>query len=59
MVAVPRKLVAGVNSTLVPPKMVAVPLVGLTAIIESVPPGVSTTSLFNGSNVLLVFSVIE
>jgi len=56
MVAMPRKLVVGVNNTFVPPMMDAVPLVGLTAIIERVPPGVSTISLFSGVNVLPVFS---
>jgi len=59
MVAVPRKLVAGVNSTLVPTMMDAVPFVGATEIMLKLPPGVSTTSLFNGVNVLPVFSGIE
>jgi len=59
MVVVPRKLVAGVKTTFVPPRIVAVPLVGLTAMIERVPPGVSTTSLVSGEKVLVVFSVME
>jgi len=59
MVVVPRKFVAGVKSTFVPPTIVAVPLAGLTEMILSVPPGVSTTSLVNGEKVPVVFSVME
>src|SRR6185503_6711099 len=40
MVAVPTKLVAGVNTTLVP-EMLAVPLVGLTLVIVNVSPSTS------------------
>jgi hypothetical protein len=58
MVAVPRKLVAGMKTTLVP-KFIAVPLVGATAIILSVPPGVSTTSFSRGIKLPVVFSVME
>ena len=58
MVAVPRKLVAGVNRTFVPLMMVAVPFVGLTAMIVRLPPGVFTTSLTSGLNVFVVFSVM-
>jgi len=56
MVAVPRKLVAGLNNTLVPPMMDAVPFVGDKEIMLKLPPGVSTISLFSGVNVLPVFS---
>jgi hypothetical protein len=52
-------LVTGVKRILVPPTMAAVPLVGLTAMMVNVPPGVSTMSFVNGFDVLLVFSVVE
>jgi len=58
MVAVPIKSVVGIKVTLVPPTMVAVPLVGLTAIMVRVPPGVSSTSLASGVSVLVAFSAI-
>src|SRR2546421_594104 len=41
IVAVPLKLVAGVNSTLVPPTITAVPLVGLTLLIVRLSPSTS------------------
>src|SRR5438128_2102124 len=41
MVAVPLKLAAGVNSTLVPPTIIAVPLVGLTLVIVRLSPSMS------------------
>src|SRR5437016_9500648 len=41
MVAVPLKLVAGVNSTLVPPTITAVPLVAVTLVIVRMSPSTS------------------
>src|SRR5438128_1926540 len=47
MVAVPLKLAAGVNTTLVPPTITAVPLVALTLVIVRLSPSTSL-SLSNG-----------
>src|SRR5439155_11334122 len=50
MVAVPLKLAAGVNTTLVPPTITAVPLVGLTLVIVRLSPSTSLSL----SNALIV-----
>ena len=55
--AVPRKFNVGTN-TLFVPLMLAMPFVGVTEIIVSVPPGVTTTSFTNTGKVFVVFSVI-
>ena len=52
------KFKSGVNCTFVPPMMSAVPFVGLTPMMASTPPSVSTESLPSGSNVFVVFSVM-
>ena len=48
------KFVVGAKTTFVP-TMLATPLVGLTLVIVSVPPGVCTRSLTSGLKVFVVF----
>ena len=57
MVAVPRKFSVGVKTMFVP-LMLAVPFVGVTEIIMSVPPDVTTMSFTNTGKLFVVFSVI-
>src|ERR1043166_6370636 len=58
MVALPVKLAVGVNITLVPPTMLAAPLVGDTLVIANASPS-GSLSLTRGSNVMLVFFAID
>ena len=48
------KFKVGVKMTFVP-EMLAVPFVGLTPMMASVPPDVRTTSFTNGLNVFVMF----
>src|ERR1051326_4056220 len=58
MVALPVKLVVGVNITLVPFTMLAAPLVGETLVMVSASPS-GSLSFARGSNVTLVFFAMD